>query len=132
MSFLRLDIANKFYFTPDGTLSPSDYQRADYTIKVLSLNRSELVQWRMQAFKNFIGWIDTYQRYKKANNLAQIADHQDQLRQYPHFAVWEEMQRVYRDRDLQRWEILKHKHDRLADLDALFTQSPELVDLKLS
>jgi hypothetical protein len=42
------------------------------------------------------------------------------------------MQRLYRERDLIYWKTLTQKNVRLAELDQLFTEMPELVDLRLS
>lgn len=129
--FLMIEFVT-FLILPRRHLNPRDMARADYTIKILALNsRAELVDWRKKAFRIFIGWMDTYRRYKEAQDMSQLDDHVHDLRSYNHLAVWLEMQRVYRNRDLQHWETLKKKNARIADLDALFTQLPELVDLEL-
>lgn len=129
LEFLRIDILNSFYFQARPHLSERDKQRADYTIDTLQLNkRTELVDWRTLGYSAFVGWVDTYRRYKKVSPSL-LADHRQKLKKYNHLAVWEEMKRVYRERDLSRWEQLKERNERLAELDEFFTEHPELLNL---
>jgi len=131
LKFLRIDLLNTFYFLPRADLSPVDKLRARYTIDVLQLNiRAELVDWRKQAYKNFVGWIDTYKRYK-ISSPARLKNHQSTLRTYTHLAVWEEMKRYYRERDEKRWQYLKTRYDVIAELDELFTSLPEVLTIRI-
>jgi uncharacterized protein (TIGR02646 family) len=93
--------------------------------------RAELVAWRKEAFRAFIGWMDTYRRYEQSQNQGQLKEHLQALRQYSHLAVWLEMQRVYRERDPLYWAVQIQQQPRLAELDELFTGMPQLVNLKI-
>jgi uncharacterized protein (TIGR02646 family) len=71
--FLRIEF-NTFQFLPRRGLNQRDEERARYTIEILQLNtRSELVQWRTDSFRLFIGWMDSYRRYKQEE--ASLANH---------------------------------------------------------
>lgn len=128
LDFLRLDLTNTFYFQPRRIMSARDQRRAAYTIELLQLNiRVELVDWRKQAYKAFVGWVDTYRRYKTSSSVV-LQQHVDDLKAYNHLAVWEEMKRVYKQRDA-RWSSLLARYDVLAEIDTLFTEFPEILKI---
>jgi uncharacterized protein (TIGR02646 family) len=131
LNFLRIDLLT-FHFRPRLDLSVRDQARANYTIEVLKLNtRAELVAWRKLAFRTFVGWVDTYRRYSQhtKENATRLTEHLGELKKYNHLAVWEEMKRTYRERNLTRWETLKTKYPRLDELDRLFTEFPQLLTI---
>lgn len=130
LDFLRIDIANTFHFMPVRGLDGQKKQRAEYTIALLQLNkRVELVAWRKKAFRAFVGWVDTYRRYKQSPDTYNLQAHLDELKTYNHIAVWEEMKRVYSGRDTQHWATLLTRYAQLKEIDALFTEFPELLDI---
>lgn len=130
LEYLRIDLLRNYYFLPRQGLATVNKIRAKYTIEVLQLNiRDDLVQWRKDSYRAFIGWIDTYKRYKTEGHLQRLNEHVKNLRRYNHLAVWEEMKRIYRERDLTRWDDLKKRHDSILELDTLFTTVPEILKM---
>lgn len=126
LDYLRIDLIRTFHFQPKRDLSARDHIRAEYTIDLLQLNtRVELVDWRRQACKAFVGWVDTYSR-KKLRGGAELANHEADLKSYSHIAVWEEMKRTYSNRD-SRWSRLKSRYSIIQELDEIFTSVPETL-----
>lgn len=131
--YLMVDILQTFRFVP--LYLPTDniiaHQRAEYTIETLGLNRDDLVEMRKNAFTHYIGWGDTYLRYKKSGvALHVLHDHQEKIQDDAYLAVWYEMKRTYEDgqKNPRRWSRLK-RHERIKDLDYLFDNAPELIQL---
>lgn len=132
LAFLRIDLLNTFHFSRRRELSNYDALRADYTIQALQLNtRAELVTWRRDAFAIFVSWVDKYQRHKAENGQQELDADVITLKRLTHLAVWEEMIRVYRERDLTRWNDLKRKHETIRELDRVFSRTPEVLEIRL-
>ncbi|MFZ4813324.1 MAG: hypothetical protein ACOYL5_02220 [Phototrophicaceae bacterium] len=133
LDFLELDLLRTFEFGVREGLSELDQQRADYTIEVLQLNkRVELVDWRQKSYRVFVGWVDTYARYERAQDLNALQAHYNDLKSYTHLAVWEEMKRTYSTKDPDYWEnTLKPTYARIREIDALFRDNDELLTLQL-
>lgn len=130
MKYLRLEF-RAFHFVPQKSLSAYDMERARYTIDTLQLNlRAELPHWRRTACRIFIGWIDTYHRYQKADDRVNMQRHVQELKNYNHLAVWEEMRRIYKERD-SRWNALITKVPALAEINAAFRQVPDVLSITI-
>jgi uncharacterized protein (TIGR02646 family) len=128
--YLRIDIARKFEVFPLSHLTGFALERANYTIEIFQLNRrSELVRWRMQAFRNFIGWIDSYATYKLDGDVKAVQKHITALRDYSQLSVWLEMCRVYQNRNSLTWEKLISKSDYIRAIDRRFGKYPELLTI---
>lgn len=128
LEFLRIAIHSNFHFQPRPHLSASDQRRAEYTVDLLKLNiRVELVDWRRQAYKVFVGWVDTYRRYK-INDPSRLTEHKEELKKCNHLAVWEEMKRIYKERN-SRWPRLTARYNVLLEINDLFTELPEVLNI---
>jgi len=126
--FLQIDLLITFSIKPRSNLSTRDWDRADTTIALLQLNtRSELLQWRREAFNHFIGWVDSYRRYVVENDLRVLEKHQQSLKRFNHFSVWEEMKRLYRERTHRDWAYLTATYPHARQIDAVFSQIPEAL-----
>jgi uncharacterized protein (TIGR02646 family) len=131
LDYLRINLTTFEFYARKG-LSERDQKRAEYTIKILGLNvRSELQDWRKTAFSNFVGWMDTYRRHKNSEDSSALRDHTEKLKRQNHLAVWEEMKRVYRERNLARWGGLTRKYFNYHELERLFSEFPELLDVSV-
>jgi uncharacterized protein (TIGR02646 family) len=130
IEYLQIDIARKFYIYPRLHLTGFDLERAKYTIETFQLNdRPELPRWRETAFRNFIGWIDTYAVHKADNDHKALKIHASALAKYSHLSVWEEIRRVYLSRIPATWEKLKARSERIRAIDRRFNAYPELLDI---
>jgi len=107
-----LDLRDTFLFTPIAARGTRDYDRADYTIRVLRLNlRPELARARREAYGDYLARLHQYQveRDREAPR-AELDVLRDGIRWHRHPTVWREMQR---------------QRDHHTDLRALFASIPE-------
>lgn len=95
LDYLVLDLTNTFHFRPRQGLSTVDYLRADYTIRVLGLNKRDLLpEAREEAFKDFSGRLANYHLASRAGATpAELAQQQAEVLKKQHISVWREMQR---------------------------------------
>jgi uncharacterized protein (TIGR02646 family) len=118
MDFMQLEF-REFNFT-----AYRENSRADYTIKTLQLNtRVELVRWRKRAFGKFIKWLELYPIYQARGD---IVEHIQELYEYEHLSVWEEMRRIYQD---ERFNELKMSNPNLQKIDNGFANAPKALEI---
>jgi hypothetical protein len=115
LRFMEINLLDTFFFLPIGAAGSRDYQRADYTIKVLRLNdRDPLPKAREEAYRSyrarlveFIERRDDGATPKELNDLAKA------IKRMGHPAVWYEM---------------KRKAQRISTLADLFNRAPEAME----
>jgi uncharacterized protein (TIGR02646 family) len=111
LDFLWLDLADTFHFTPRAGLTPEDRSRANYTIETLKLNRAYLVEGRRTAYEDRCAKAAAAPA--RRHDPRALAALQRAIEHTPHRSVWEEM---------------KRQLERVADLELLFVDAPELLD----
>lgn len=113
-AFLALDLRDTFWFVPRASRGTKEYERADYTIKTLGLNKRDyLPKARQQAFKDYKAHLSQYR-----TSLAQGAPAR-RLRQ---------LERDIQDRGHPTvWAEMKRQHDRIPVLRALFRAVPQAL-----
>jgi hypothetical protein len=113
LAFLFLDLLNRQYvFTEMHEKGSRDYERANYTIRILGLNsRSYLVKARKNAYNNYKARLTEYIHQKTGSGPKKKLDELiDNLKQEHHQTVWQEMKRQF---------------DFIPELTVLFEQAPE-------
>lgn len=114
MAFLMLDLRGTFYFEPLAKKGTKDYERADYTLRLLRLNAREyLRQARENAFSGYRARLFEYVslRRKRAPRVA-LSRCSLAIQRAAHPTVWKEMQR---------------QHSQHPELRALFREAPEAL-----
>jgi uncharacterized protein (TIGR02646 family) len=113
--FLELDLRDTFEFVPtapDGTL---EFERAEYTLRVLRLNdRDYLIRAREPAYQAFASQLYEYvDRRDHGATPADLARIPRAVRRSHHPTVWMEMKRQYQ---------------RIPLIGPLFERAPEALD----
>ena len=118
MNFLDLDLGTKIN---DGTLqylpkygltqNSMDYQRADYTIETLQLNREVLVAGRKSAALDFRSRLYEYQQKKQNLTPQEIQQFQSDFQKHSYPSVWDH---------------IKAQHQSLPEINQFFQQFPEI------
>jgi 5-methylcytosine-specific restriction endonuclease McrA len=120
LDFLELDLGDDlldgtFLFQPRYGLTQNsiNFQRAEYTIKILGLNRDYLVKGRRQGGLNYRSRLKEYQRDKDS-----LIDNQKQqfikdFKEMSYPTVWQEM---------------KSQRQYIPSIDALIKAFPEILD----
>jgi len=114
LQFMDLDLIDTFYFLPTGQAGSKEYERADYTIRVLRLNSRDLLPAaRREAYKSYRARLLEYIRMQerdaletKRNNLIAA------LKRMGHPSVWQQM---------------KRQGHLVEELRTLFEQAPEAL-----
>lgn len=113
-ALLALDLRDTFWFVPRAARGTREYDRAEYTIKTLGLNKRDyLPKARQQAFKDYKAHLAQYRA-----SLAEAAPErrlrrlEQDIRERGHPTVWAEM---------------KRQHDRIPALRELFCAVPEAL-----
>lgn len=111
---MTLDLKETFLFIPTASKGTRGNARAEYTIKVLGLNRRDaLIRARKQAFIGYVNFLHRYLREKHGGApVAAREETIEMLRRNHHPTVWREMQR---------------QHHKLPALAELFAQAPEAL-----
>lgn len=112
LDYMELDLLGTFVFLPLGDPGSQHYQRADYTIELLGLNRRDyLLRARAQAYRSYRAHLVEYlHRRNTGVAQAELDDLIIAIRRLGHSTVWHEM---------------KRQHDLVPDLIPLFEQMPE-------
>ena len=114
LAFLDLEILETFRFLPRDGLSRVDEVRADYTIKVLDLNRDVLTAARNEAFGAYRARLHEYRGLRDDGaDEAELGRLREAIRTSAHPTVWREMQR---------------QHALIDELHAMFEDVPEALD----
>ncbi|MEA3338653.1 MAG: hypothetical protein U9R15_01675 [Chloroflexota bacterium] len=112
---IELDLIDTFYFLPSGDEGSTDYQRADYTIKILRLNERDLLPAaREEAYRSYRARLREYIARRDEGASPQELDNLVRaLQRMGHPTVWKEM---------------KRQQDQMPQLGQLFAQSPESLN----
>ncbi|MBF0370130.1 MAG: aminoglycoside phosphotransferase [Magnetococcales bacterium] len=112
MDFLFLDLIT-FAFLPHADKG-RDALKADFTINTLGLNtRTELVDMRKKAFRDFKARLKVYVQEKQAGrDISDLEKMHELFWREPHASVWREMVR---------------SQPKIPELKKLFQQAPELM-----
>ena len=114
LAFLDLEILETFRFLPREGLSRIDKVRAEYTIKVLNLNRDVLTEAREEAYGAYRARLYEYRGLRaEGAGEAELGRLREAIRASAHPTVWREMQR---------------QHAFIDELQALFGDIPEALD----
>jgi uncharacterized protein (TIGR02646 family) len=114
MSLLRLELRDTFRFEPMAALETRECSRAQYTIRVLRLNREELCVMRRDFYEQYAAVLHLYIAAKALGaSQPQLERKISVIARMSHPTVWHEMRRQ------------RDHHPRLR---ALFTKAPEALD----
>jgi uncharacterized protein (TIGR02646 family) len=110
--FIYLDVRGTFWFEPmDDDETTVNYQRAQYTIEVLALNRDVLEKARRNAYKHYRARLKEYIVERDAGkNTSMLVE---SLLSMEHPSVWAAMKRF---------------GSRVPELKTLFDAAPEALD----
>ncbi|HYO73307.1 MAG TPA: hypothetical protein VEU33_45305 [Archangium sp.] len=99
MEFLVLDLRDTFYFEPSAKRGTRNHERADYTLRILHLNKREYLRTARETA--FVGYQDMLTRYislrERKTPTAQLELRRKAVQSSPHRTVWKEMQRQHRN-----------------------------------
>lgn len=114
LQFMDLDLIDTFYFLPTGQAGSKDYERADYTIRVLRLNSRDLLPAaRREAYKSYRARLFEYIRMQERDAPEAKRNYLiDALRRMGHPTVWQQM---------------KRQRHLVEELRVLFEQAPEAL-----
>ena len=114
LAFLDLEITDTFRFLPREDLSEVDEGRADYTIKVLRLNREVLMAARREAYGTYRARLYEYRGQRDGGASATVLRGLRRgIKASAHPTVWREMQR---------------QQPLIDDLRSLFQEVPEALN----
>jgi hypothetical protein len=113
-AFMALDLRDTFWFVPRAKPGTTDYQRAEYTIRVLRLNvREFLPKARQQAFKDYKAHLSQYRlKLEHGAPPRHLRRLEADLRGRQHPTVWSEM---------------KRQHSAIPELATLFRAVPQAL-----
>jgi uncharacterized protein (TIGR02646 family) len=112
--FMYLDVRGTFWFEPiEDDETTVAYQRAQYTIEVLALNRDALQKARRHAYKHYRAHLKEYIAERDAGaDATALTALVESLRNMEHPSVWEAMKRF---------------GSRIPELKPLFAAAPEAL-----
>lgn len=118
MDFLDLDLGTQIedgtleylpkYSLPQGSI---DYQRAEYTIRTLGLNRDVLVAGRKNAALDFKARLYQYEQKKNSFTTQELRQFQANFQVHPYPSVWQH---------------IKVQHQYLLEINSFFQRFPEI------
>ena len=114
MRLLELDIAGgTFRLQPRFRLATAERRRADYTARLLKLNRPLLTSVRSTVYGDMRARLAEYRERRDAGATeVELARFVKALVEHPHPTVWREMQR---------------QHGQIGEIDVLFRDVPEAL-----
>ncbi|HLK56616.1 MAG TPA: hypothetical protein VKU00_08630 [Chthonomonadaceae bacterium] len=113
LEFLFLDLWGTFEFKPLAEKRTVAYQRAEYTIEVLRLNkRPALLQIRKAAFQAYDALLHKYIHAKTDGDQDHLENLRAAVQNLGHTTVWEE---------------IKRQRNSIPHLNALFEKAPEAL-----
>lgn len=114
LAFLMLDLRDTFEFSEIATPGTIDFARAEWTIRILGLNRDFLIAARTSAYSGYRARLREYiARRDAGGTTAELRMLREAVRRAPHPTIWAEM---------------KRQQAQLAELTPLFAQAPEALD----
>jgi uncharacterized protein (TIGR02646 family) len=95
--YMALDLRDTFWFVPRAAKGTIEYQRAEYTIDVLGLNKKEfLPKAREQAYKDYKAHLSQYRlRLRQGAPRRHLRRLEEEIRGRQHPTVWSEMKRQH-------------------------------------
>jgi uncharacterized protein (TIGR02646 family) len=141
MNFIELDLTKGTYlFSETHKEKTRGYERAKYTIELLSLNdRGDLVESRQSADTFFSDRLETYVKVKKSNNFEELmiavkVNHDENI--FPSHNFEEEKQRILNSttKQIQKrkhqtvWKELVRQRARLPRINTLLNDAPEALN----
>jgi uncharacterized protein (TIGR02646 family) len=98
MAFLELDLRGTFFFVPVAAKGSRDYERAEYTLRILRLNDREVLRTtREEHFGAYRARLKEYISLRERGASRETLERCIQaIRRAAHPTVWKEMQRQYR------------------------------------
>jgi uncharacterized protein (TIGR02646 family) len=114
MAFIELDLQGTFIFVPVARKGSRDYERANYTLRILRLNDREVLrEAREEHFGAYRARLKEYIALRERGAPKETRErHMQAIRRAAHPTVWKEMQR---------------QHRRHPELLQLFLQAPEAL-----
>jgi hypothetical protein len=113
MDFLVLDLRGTFFLMPRGRSGSRDFARADYTQRILRLNRELLSVARAEAFGAYRARFREYISLRERGTpRAELQLFIQAIQRAAHPTVW--------------WEM-KRQHRGIPELRALFREAPEAL-----
>lgn len=114
LRFMELDLLGTFMFLPTKPKNSIDYQRAEYTIRVLRLNdRDMLLKARKEAYDSYEARLTAYIAVRdEGETRIRLRARMRALTRMQHPTVWNEM---------------KRQHDLIPRLRRLFREAPEAL-----
>jgi uncharacterized protein (TIGR02646 family) len=120
MDFLDLDLGQTiqdgtFQYLPRYNLPQNhrDYQRADYTINILGLNRDFLMEGRKNAALDFKARLYEYEKEKPNLSPQELDQFKQDFQRHPYPSVWNH---------------IKAQHQSIPVINDFFQRFPELYD----
>lgn len=112
LDYMQIDLLGTFLFLPLAPKGTRDYERADYTIKVLRLNsRPALPKAREEAYRSYCARLHEY-RLKNTSNSHTLNILASAVKRMAHPTIWQEM---------------KRQHVRIPELHNLFQAVPQAL-----
>jgi hypothetical protein len=113
--FMKLDLRGTFYFLPTPKQGTKEYNRADYTIRVLRLNDRDYLQVaRAEAYGSYRARLSEYiEKRDKGSSEKELNALINALKRMQHPTVWQEM---------------KKQSGLIPELQKLFNQAPEALN----
>lgn len=112
--WMQLDLLGTFQFVPTVPAGSREFQRVEYTIRLLDLNRDLLPEARERAFGDYRARLYEYIEKRDAGASAkQLKLLVRAIQTMPHPTVWFEMKR--------HWQ-------KVGELKMLFTNAPEALN----
>lgn len=113
LEFLDLEISETFAFLPRDGISSEKEKCADFTIRILKLNRDVLLEARNSAFGSYRARLQEYRAKRQNASDEELDILQQGIQAMPHPSVWAEM---------------KRQHELVDELRELFGEVPEALD----
>jgi hypothetical protein len=114
LKFMELDLVDTFLFLPTKPKGSKDFERADYTIRVLKLNeRDVLLKARKEAYDSYEARLSRYITLRdEGEPVIKLKKRVRALKRMQHPTVWKEM---------------KRQHSLIPTLNQLFADAPEAL-----
>lgn len=95
LKFMELEIIDTFTFWPTKPKGTRDYERADYTIRLLRLNeRDELLAARKEAYESYVARLEQYIKWQdEGKPPKRLRTLESALKKMHHPTVWKEIKR---------------------------------------
>lgn len=138
INFLVLDLVNAFAFTPvDRDKTSRNYQKGDYTVKLLDLNNEELKHARRNLAYTYTENLERYSKIKVATNFEELKKAIHPMDRIDESKKLEGEKQLYL-KNLETyilelphptvWEEIKRQRKNILNIEILFSKVPEASD----